>query len=216
MNCIERYILILILIISCPEINAQTIDQKSSNIVFLLDISNSMGRDNKMTLLKKSTEELCKVLNPKDRISLFTFGTTVEMLYSTSSYPGPDSLIKTLSKIRSTASATNVNRGIYDAYEWCEKFRQPERNHVLLITDGEFALSPFTKEMVKTKNTIVLTCVVIGKGPSADSAVKYVTQELKLKVITLVNEEEDVKKLAELIKMEMIDNQEVRKKIQGT
>ena len=46
-------------------------------------------------------------------------------------------------------------------------------------------LNPFTKELVKSKYTIIMTCVVIGKGPSAEKAVKYVTDELKLKVITL-------------------------------
>ena len=171
-----------------------------------------MGRDNKMTLLKKSTEELCKVLNPKDRISLFTFGTNVELVYNTPSYSGSDTILKTLSKIRSTASATNINRAIYDGYEWSEKSKLPDRNHILLITDGEFVLNPFTKDLVKTKNTIIMTCVVIGKGPSADKAVKYVTEELKLKVITLVNEEEDISKLAELIKSEVIENEPVMKK----
>jgi len=212
LNLIRIYILSCILFFTWLIGQGQTAGPGASNIVFLVDVSNSMGRDNKMELLKKSTEELCKVLNPKDRISLFTFGTNVELIYTTSSFPGPDSILKTISKIRSTASATNINRGIYDAYEWSEKFKLPQGNHILLITDGEFALNPFTKELVKSKYTIIMTCVVIGKGPSAEKAVKYVTEELKLKVITLVNEEEDVKKLAELIKSEVIDIQHVTNK----
>ncbi|MFN9494344.1 MAG: VWA domain-containing protein [Chitinophagaceae bacterium] len=179
----------------------------ASNIVFLLDISNSMGKDHKMELLQKSTEELCKVLNAKDRVSLLTFGTVVETLYSSSSFSGSDSLLRTLKKVRSTAAATNINRGIYDAIEQSDKMKLPEENHVFLVTDGEFALNPFTKSLVEKRKDIRLTCVIVGKGPSAEKAVKYVTEELKLKVITLVNEEADVKKLAELVKSTVIDIQ---------
>ena len=38
-----------------------------TKIVFLLDVSNSMGRENKMQLLKKSTEELLKLLDKQDQ-----------------------------------------------------------------------------------------------------------------------------------------------------
>jgi uncharacterized protein with von Willebrand factor type A (vWA) domain len=174
-----------------------------NNIVFLLDVSNSMGRDGKMELLKRSTEELCKLLNRKDKISLLTFGSMVETVYASSSFGGPDSLLKVLGRVRSTASATNINRGIYDAYEACTSLKLPRNNHVLLITDGEFLLNPFTKDMVKKRGDIILTCVIVGKGPSADKAVNYVTEELKLKVITLVNGAEDAGKLAALVGEEM-------------
>ena len=46
---------------------------------------------------------------------------------------------------------------------------------------------------------ITLTCVIIGKGQAAEHAIRYVTEELKLKVITLVDEEKDVRRLTEII-----------------
>jgi secreted protein with Ig-like and vWFA domain len=179
---------------------SDTITRNASNITFLLDVSNSMGQDNKMLLLKKSTEELLKLLNKKDRISLITFGNTVNILYSTISYPGPDSLLNIISRIRSKASATNINGGLFEAYETSLKFLvKPGINHILLITDGEFELNNFSREMVKKNENITLTCVIIGKGMAAANAIKYVTEELKLKVITLVDEEKDVRRLTEII-----------------
>jgi secreted protein with Ig-like and vWFA domain len=179
---------------------ADTIPRKASNITFLLDISNSMGQDNKMLLLKKSTEELLKLLNKKDRIGLISFGNTVNTLYTTSSYSGPDSLINIISRIRSKASATNINGGLFDAYELSMKnMVKPGINQILLITDGEFELNNFSRELVKSNENIVLTCVIIGKGLAAEQAIRYITEELKLKVITLVDEEKDVKRLAEII-----------------
>jgi len=179
---------------------ADTATRNASNITFLLDVSNSMGQDNKMLLLKKSTEELLKLLNKKDRISLISFGNTVNTLYNTSSYSGPDSLINIISRIRSRASATNINGGLFEAYELSMKnLVKPGINQILMITDGEFALNNFSRDLVKSNENIVLTCVIIGKGLAAEQAIRYITEELKLKVITLVDEEKDVKRLAEII-----------------
>jgi Mg-chelatase subunit ChlD len=173
----------------------------ASNIVFLLDVSNSMGQDNKMVLLRKSTEELLKLLNKKDRISLISFGNTVDLLYNTTSYSGPDSLLNLISRIRSTASATNINGGLSEAYEMAGKNRlKPGINQILLITDGEFELNKYSRQLVKTDSTITLTCVIIGKGMAAEKAIRYITDELKLKVITLVDEEKDIRRLTEIIR----------------
>ena len=171
-----------------------------ANITFLLDISNSMGQDNKMVLLKKSTEELLKLLNKKDRISLISFGNVVNTLYTTSSYTGSDSLLNIISRIRSKASATNINGGLFEAYELSKQnLVKPGSNNILLITDGEFDLNNFSRELVKTNANISLTCVIIGKGLAAENAIRYITEELKLKVITMVDEEKDVKRLTEII-----------------
>jgi secreted protein with Ig-like and vWFA domain len=149
-----------------------TVLNKPANIVFLLDVSNSMGKDNKMVLLKKSTEELLKLLNKKDRISLISFGNTVDLLYNTSSYVGPDTILKIISKIRSKASATNINGGLIEGYEAAlRNYVTYGINHILLITDGEFVLNNYSRQLVKTNASVTLTGVVIGKGPEADKAV---------------------------------------------
>lgn len=171
----------------------------NNHILFLLDVSNSMGRDNKMSLLKRSMEELLKALSPKDAISLLSFGNSVETLYSTTSYKSPDSLLRVISRVRNTASATNINGGIYQSYETLFALRSRNK-HLLLITDGEFELNGYTKELVeKNRDKVRITCVIVGKGLQADKAVTYVREELKLPVITLVEEEKDVRNLLKIL-----------------
>jgi Mg-chelatase subunit ChlD len=185
-------------------------EKRSNKIVFLLDVSNSMGTDNKMQLLKKSTEELLKLLDNKDQVSLLSFGTQVNMLYSTTSFSTPDSLLKAISRVRSTASSTNINGAIYSAYEILLQKTKKELKakrpvpslydkNILLVTDGLFELNPYTKNLVCEHPEINLTCVIVGRGIEADKAVTYIREELQLKVITLVDEEKDVKKLALLL-----------------
>ena len=184
--------------------------EKNDKIVFLLDVSNSMGNDNKMLLLKKSTEERLKLLDKKDQVSLLSFGTQVNLLYSTTSFSTPDSLLKTISKVRSTASSTNINGAIYSAYDILMQKTKKELKakhpvpalydkNILLVTDGLFELNPYTKQLVCDHPEINLTCVIVGRGIEADKAVTYIREELQLKVITLVDEEKDVKKLALLL-----------------
>jgi von Willebrand factor type A domain len=196
--------------------------KRDAQIVFLLDVSNSMARDSKMKLLKNSSAELLKLLDKEDMISLMTFGDIVNLVYHTTSYPGPDSLLKVISKVRSTASATNINGGIFQAYDLIKtsskqkgskakrlekkrlKTNQPAEylsrdNHILLITDGLFELNEFSKQLVCDHPGIQLTCVIVGKGIAADEAVTYVREELQLKVITLVDEEKDVSKLTTIM-----------------
>ncbi len=199
--------------------------KRNSQIVFLLDVSNSMARENKMKLLKNSSAELLKLLGKEDMVALMTFGDLVNVVYNVPAYHGPDSLLKLISKIRSTASATNINGGIFEAYDLIKtshknnnakskraekkrlKNNQPGEylsrdNHVLLITDGLFELNNFTKDLVCDHPGIRLTCVIVGKGIEADKAVTYVREELRLKVITLIDEEKDVKKLTEIFSWE--------------
>jgi hypothetical protein len=184
--------------------------EKNYKIIFLLDVSNSMGTDNKMHLLKQSTEELLKLLDNKDHVSLFTFGTQVNLLFNTTSFSTSDSLIKIISRVRSTASSTNINGAIYSAYDLLLQKTKKElkakhpvpssyEKNILLVTDGLFELNPYTKNLVCEHPEINLTCVIVGRGIEADKAVTYIREELQLKVITLVDEEKDVKKLASLL-----------------
>jgi Mg-chelatase subunit ChlD len=184
--------------------------EKNNKIIFLLDVSNSMGTDNKMHLLKQSTEELLKRLDNNDHVSLLTFGTQVNLLYSTTSFSTSDSLLKAISRVRSTASSTNINGAIYSAYDLLLQKTKKElkakhpvpssyEKNILLVTDGLFELNPYTKNLVCEHPEINLTCVIVGRGIEADKAVTYIREELQLKVITLVDEEKDVKKLALLL-----------------
>jgi len=171
------------------------------DIVFLLDISNSMAQDKKMELLKRSMQSLLENLRPVDRVSLITFGNAVTLIYRTSSLTTPDSLMRIIEKIRSTATATNVNGAIDMAYDqFSETPRGKTRQEVFLVTDGEFKLVKRVIKAVQDQTWIRMTAVVVGKGESAEKAVIYVRDTLGLDVVTLVNEDKDANNLFDHIR----------------
>lgn len=173
----------------------------ANNIVFLLDISNSMSRDNKMILLRKSMEVLLIRLRKIDKVHLISFGNNVTLLYSTGALTTPDSLNTVLKSVRSIASATNVNGGIQYAYELAlQHFIKGANNEVMLVTDGEFILNKYTINLVKEHPEIRLTSVVVGKDRASALAAAYIRDTLQLPVVSLVNEDSDLEELLNYIK----------------
>lgn len=170
---------------------------KSNNIVFLLDISNSMARENKMPLLRKSMEKLLIKLRKIDKVHLITFGNNIQVLYSTSSLSTPDSLNRILKAVRSIASATNINGGIQSAYEISLAHFLPKgNNEMLIVTDGEFVINRYTVELVRSHPEIKLTVVLVGEKAKIANAADYIQTTLKLPVISLITDDMDLERLA--------------------
>lgn len=169
---------------------------RPQEIVFLLDVSNSMGQGKKMDLLKSSMAVLLGKLRPIDRVSLISFGNDVIPLYRTTTFSKPDSLMRIIGQVRSKATATNVNGAIDMAYEQINTTpKNTTRQEIFLVTDGEFELNKRVVKMVKADSTIRLTAVIVGEGSQATKAALYVRQTLGLDVVTLVEEKRDAKNL---------------------
>ena len=165
---------------------------RPQDIVFLLDVSNSMAQGKKMDLLKGSMVVLLDKLRQVDRVSLISFGNDVVPLYRTTTFSKPDSLMRIIGNIRSKATATNVNGAIDLAYDQLATTpKNTTRQEVFLVTDGEFELNKRVVKMVKEDTTVRLTAVIVGEGTQATKAALYVRQTLGLDVVTLVEEKRD-------------------------
>jgi|GEM_PF-2202601 len=184
--------------------------ERPQEIVFLLDVSNSMAQGKKMDLLKSSMTVLLDKLRPVDRVSLISFGNDVLPLYRTTTFSKPDSLLRIITNIRSKATATNVNGAIDMAFEQVSSTpKGTTRQEIFLVTDGEFELSKRVVTMVKADTTIRLTAVIVGEGSQATKASLYVRQTLGLDVVTLVEEKRDAKNL--LVHIEALTGAPLRK-----
>ncbi len=144
--------------------------RKSSNLVFLVDVSGSMHSRDKIDLLKSGLKLLVNQLDENDTISIVTYaGSTGVALKPT---PGSQkaSIHMSLDKL-SAGGSTNGAGGVQLAYQMAQQsFIKGGINRIILATDGDFnvGVTDFEalKQMVeeKRKSGISLTTLGFGTG----------------------------------------------------
>ncbi len=107
-----------------------------ANLTFVIDVSGSMDRENRLELVKRSLEILVERLRPDDQVAIVVYGSQARVvLYPT---PGSDtgSILRAIYSLQPEGS-TNAEAGLQVGYQiaW-EMFRQGYTNRVILCSDG--------------------------------------------------------------------------------
>lgn len=144
------------------------------NLVFLVDVSGSMGAPNRLPLVKSSLRKLTERLRPEDKVSLVTYaGSTEVVLTPTSEHQKILSAIDALGSGGATAGAA----GLTLAYEQAQAaFLKNGNNRILLATDGDFNVGISSDEelvkLIEEKKKTGIYLSVLGFGMNGASDVK--------------------------------------------
>lgn len=147
----------------------------ASNLVFLIDVSGSMGGVNKLGLLKKAFKFLTNQLREKDKVSIVVYAGAAGVVLEPTSGSNKQKIIEALNKLESGGS-TAGGEGIELAYKIAQdNFVKNGNNRIILATDGDFnvgassdkAMEKLIKE--KRKSGVFLTCLGFGYGNYKDS-----------------------------------------------
>ncbi|KYG74051.1 hypothetical protein AWW68_15435 [Roseivirga spongicola] len=155
----------------------------ASNIVFLLDVSGSMGAPNKLPLLQKSLKLLVNELRPEDRVSIVVYaGAAGEVLPSTSG-DNKREILKALENLQAGGS-TAGGAGIKLAYKIAqENFIEVGNNRIVLATDGDFNVGASSDKAMedlieeKRKSGVFLTVLGFGMGNYQDSKMEILADK---------------------------------------
>ena len=112
---------------------------KPVNVVFVLDISNSMASNDKIGLLKSSMLNLLEILRPEDKISLVTYSSEASVIMESSSGSEKESIKEKVSELKAigyTAGSAGLKLGFKEAKK---SFIADGTNLVIVITDGAFS-----------------------------------------------------------------------------
>jgi len=121
----------------------------ANNIIFLIDISTSMGKEHKMEMLKKSIINLTKVLRDIDRVAIITYNQRINIVLESISGNNTTDIISAIDSLK-TGGLTNGVRGITSAYEMLEYYYIPNgNNQIILATDGLF--SKYNNELTENE-----------------------------------------------------------------
>ena len=141
-------------------------DRREAVIAFVIDTSGSMGRDNRLELVKRSITLLVDNLRPGDRIGIVEYGSTARKLLD----PTTDKeAVKAVVNSLIARGSTNAEAGLLLGYEMVDRaFEEGKINRVILVSDGvanvgETDPDVLLREIKETaQNGITLSTIGVG------------------------------------------------------
>ena len=154
--------------VSAKTMPIATADIPASNLVFLLDVSGSMGSADKLPLVKQSLTMLTKSLRQEDKVSIVVYAGAAGLVLPPTSDPA--AIISALDRLNAGGS-TAGGAGINLAYKIAaENFIEGGNNRIVLATDGDFNVGTSSQSALvtlieeKRKTGIHLTVLGFGSG----------------------------------------------------
>ena len=156
-------------------------DIPPSNLVFLIDVSGSMGSENKLPLLKHAFKYLVEQLRPEDKVAIVVYAGAAGLVLESTPGTNKPKITAALDLLQSGGS-TAGGAGIQLAYKVAkENYIHGGNNRVILASDGDFNVGvSSTSELVRTieekrKDGIFLTILGFGMGNYKDGRMEQLS-----------------------------------------
>ncbi|MCK9404300.1 MAG: VWA domain-containing protein [Chitinophagaceae bacterium] len=172
---------LLFLNIHAPKLNLDSIPP--SNLVFLIDISGSMDKPNRLPLLQSAFKLLAKNLREEDTITVVTYGGGVGIALPPTGGNDKKKINDAIDSLTAGGDTPGEN-AIRIAYDLAKKTFIPKgNNRVILATDGDFNVgirseTELEDMIIAYKQTgIYLTCLGVGMGNYKDSKLESLSKK---------------------------------------
>lgn len=172
---------LLFLNLNAPKLNVDSVPP--SNLVFLIDVSGSMDKPNRLPLLQAGFKLLIKNLRAIDVISIVTYGGNVAIAL-------PPTNGNEKSKINAVIDSLAANGdtpgegAIHTAYTLAKSaFKNNGNNRIILATDGDFNVGQTSDQAledmitIQRQSGIYLTCLGVGMGNYKDSKLETLAKK---------------------------------------
>src|SRR5256714_1682860 len=180
-----------------------TEDLPPANLVFLIDVSGSMGESNKLPLVKSSLRMLAEQLNSRDRVAIVTYAGTSGLALPSTPGDRRGEIVAAVDRLAAGGS-TNGGEGIQLAYRVAqENFIRGGTNRVILSTDGDFNVGVTSDDALvrlieeKRQSGIFLSVLGVGAGNLNDSMMEKLADKGNGNYAYIDTEEEARKALGE-------------------
>ena len=111
-------------------------ERKDASLVFAIDVSGSMGRENRLGLVQRSLRLLVDQLTPTDEVGIVIYGSNGHVLLEPTSGQNKEAIMEAVNRL-TPGGSTYVEEGLRLAYEMAVPRVQPGRiTRVLLLSDG--------------------------------------------------------------------------------
>jgi Ca-activated chloride channel family protein len=164
---------LLFIQLRAPELNLKAISP--AHLTFLIDVSGSMDKDNRLPLMQHAFKMLVKNLRAQDTVAIVTYGGNVGIALQPTSGEEKNKIINIIDSLVASGD-TPGSAAIQTAYRVAEKiYNVNANNRVILATDGDFNVGQTSEKELQNivashkQSGIYLTCLGIGMGNYKDS-----------------------------------------------
>ena len=145
--------------------------RRRANLVFLVDVSGSMQRPNKLPLVKRALGILTESLHPEDRVAVAVYASAEGLALDSTPLAAREAILQSLERLESGGS-TNGGAGIRLAYSVArEHLVEGGVNRVILCTDGDFNVGVTgpgaLEELIASEAATGVELTVLGFGDSS-------------------------------------------------
>jgi Ca-activated chloride channel family protein len=152
-------------------LRGKSIDKSSlppSNLVFLIDVSGSMGDPNKLPLLKSAFSLLINELRAQDRVAIVVYAGAAGLVLESTPGNRKEAILSAIDNLEAGGS-TAGGAGLKLAYAQAEKnFIKGGNNRIILATDGDFNVGESSnggmERLVEEKRELGVFITVLGFG----------------------------------------------------
>ena len=152
------------------------------NVVLLVDVSGSMGPQDRLPLLKQGFRLFAEQLRPQDRVAIVTYANGTAVALEPTMGKDKDKIVAAIDAL-GAGGGTAGGAGLERAYALAERhFDAKAVNRVILATDGDFNVGitdPRQLEQFvagKRKSGVYLSVFGVGSGNLNDALIQRLTQ----------------------------------------
>ena len=160
-----------------------TKDAPASNLVFLIDVSGSMGSSEKLPLLKKAYSLLVHQLREKDKVAIVVYAGSSGVVLPSTSGEHKNEILTAIEKLRSGGGTAGA-KGLQLAYQIAEEnFIEGGNNRIILATDGDFNVGQSSDDALEKMivnyrdKGIFISVTGFGMGNYKDSKMEIIADK---------------------------------------
>jgi len=158
-------------------------ERRPVHLVFLVDVSGSMNRPDRLGLAKESLTILTNNLRPEDTVAIATYAAGVKKVLPPTSVREKSKIIKALDGLRS-GGGTGMSNGMELAYQMAMESHKPGHvSRVIVLSDGDANIGPMSHQEILgrikhyVEEGITLSTIGFGMGNYKDTMMEQLANQ---------------------------------------